>query len=868
MTELLSEIEAPSDAELISRVRGGDVAAYGDLFSRHVSAANRLARQLVRGPDADDLVSESFAKVLHVLQGGGGPDVAFRAYLLTAVRRLHVDRIRSNSKLQTTDDMTQFDPGVPFQDTAVAGFESGAAAKAFASLPERWQLVLWHLEVEGQKPADIAPLLGMSANSVSALAYRAREGLRQAFLTMHLSDISETECRWVNDHLGAYVRKGLSKRDTTKVESHLDECRRCTAMYLELTEVNSNLAGIIAPLLLGAAATGYLSSTGVGGAGVVISLLSRAKDVVLANTGAASAGAIAVGVAAVAVVGITLTQGHHGAVIGADAPVAVTSVAPSGPPTDGATSLGTSKAPAGASTGSSSGPSTAPSAGLSTGPSAGQGNVLIVVPSAGLSTGPGATGLVPGGLVATTGPGGVPGQPDQPAQPGQPATQHAPGTSPSAPHPSASQPPTPSHSPSTPPPPATEPPPTQTEPPTTSTPPGPVVVDTNVGVTSAAYNSTTASVDFSISGNPTLPPTFQISLTPADSGISFGIDGACAPTQNGELTLSNSTEATCDTTKSVVQRPFLRAVPNAVGGATFTGSMPLVIPANQPKTAMTFIVTLPSGFKNTSDKASAAIDYVPPVLTDVDVSFTDLVPDPAATGANGRYELTGHLGLPGDDTGDITFTLSGAATFVDTPTSGCAVSADPRTPLGKTITCTDAKSGPVHFVLAADDSTTDTWVSITASALSGYTDNDTTHNTADATLTRGATTNNLVMSGQLSSYDKMAKTADLSVTVAGAPSGMLTFKLASTANVVLSAGSQCTVNEGVVCEFDGNGPFTTTLKLTALPSGLSEKLTLSVTANNNTDNGNQNTIKIAPPSDDFTGLVSGVIDSLTGLLGQ
>ncbi len=97
MTELLSDVDAPSDAELISRVRGGDVAAYGDLFARHKDAATRLSRQLVRGPDADDLVSEAFAKVLTVLQGGGGPDVAFRAYLLTAVRRLHVDQIRSGA---------------------------------------------------------------------------------------------------------------------------------------------------------------------------------------------------------------------------------------------------------------------------------------------------------------------------------------------------------------------------------------------------------------------------------------------------------------------------------------------------------------------------------------------------------------------------------------------------------------------------------------------------------------------------------------------------------------------------------------------------------------------------------------------------
>jgi RNA polymerase sigma factor (sigma-70 family) len=343
MTDLLSDVEAPSDAELISGVRGGDVAAYGQLFMRHKHAANRLARQLVRGSDADDLVAEAFAKVLTVLQSGGGPDVAFRAYLLTAVRRLHVDRVRTAQRVQTTDDLSPFDPGVPFTDTAVAGFESGAAAKAFASLPERWQLVLWHLEVEGQKPADIAPLLGMSANSVSALAYRAREGLRQAFLTMHISDLTETDCRWVNEHLGAFVRKGLSKRDSGKVQDHLDECRRCTAMYLELTEVNDNLAGIIGPLLLGAAASGYLASTGVGSAGL-LGVLSRLKDLVGANTGAASAAGVTVGIAAAAVAVFTIgTGGNHPEAKAPDVPVGVTSAAP--PSGVGATPIGPSASP-------------------------------------------------------------------------------------------------------------------------------------------------------------------------------------------------------------------------------------------------------------------------------------------------------------------------------------------------------------------------------------------------------------------------------------------------------------------------------------------------------------------------------------------
>ena len=319
-----------TDPELISRVRDGDVAAYGTLFSRHVDAATRLARVLVGGSDADDLVSGAFVKVLNVLLGGGGPDVAFRAYLLTAVRRLHIDKVRSNQRLTTTDDLTPFDPGVPFTDTAVAGFEGGAAAKAFASLPERWQMVLWHLEVENQKPADIAPLLGMSANSVSALAYRAREGLRQAFLNMHSGDLVSDACRETNTMLGGYVRAALSRRDATKVEEHLEHCRRCTAAYLELTEVNSSLAALLGPALLGAAWAAYASGGGAAATGLTAGILvavGRGRDAVLAHTATSAATAAVVGIAGITAIAI-VNRGPNEKAASAEPP-ATALVAPS-----------------------------------------------------------------------------------------------------------------------------------------------------------------------------------------------------------------------------------------------------------------------------------------------------------------------------------------------------------------------------------------------------------------------------------------------------------------------------------------------------------------------------------------------------------
>jgi len=304
----VAPLDEPGDAELISAVRAGDPAAYGVLFERHAEAARRLARQLVSAADVDDLVSEAFAKVLAVLQRGGGPDLAFRAYLLTSVRRLHVDRLRSTSRLQTTDDLTPYDPGVPFEDTAVAEFENATAAKAFASLPERWQQVLWHTEVEGQRPAEIAPLLGITPNSVSALAYRAREGLRQAFVTMHAQDVVDDDCSPARAQLGSYLRGGLSRRDCAKVEAHLQDCRPCTAIYLELSDVNADLGAVLAPLLLGGAGAGYLAAAHVGAVaaakGGTLLLLDRGKDWLLHNpVGRATGGVAAATIVAVAVAG-------------------------------------------------------------------------------------------------------------------------------------------------------------------------------------------------------------------------------------------------------------------------------------------------------------------------------------------------------------------------------------------------------------------------------------------------------------------------------------------------------------------------------------------------------------------------------------
>lgn len=245
---------SPSDADLIEASRAGDTNAYATLYQRHASSAHAFARHLMRGhAEADDAVAEAFARVLDQIRGGGGPRDAFRPYLLMTVRNVAYDRFRAEQRQVSSGDLTEYDPGEPFEDPAVSGLERRIVARAYYSLPERWRAILWHTAVEGARPAEIAELLGVTANGAAALAYRAREGLRQAYLQMHLTGVVRQECRPVVARLGAYVRGGLTKREAAGVEAHLEGCADCKAMYAELTDVNSSLRSVLGPLVLGSA---------------------------------------------------------------------------------------------------------------------------------------------------------------------------------------------------------------------------------------------------------------------------------------------------------------------------------------------------------------------------------------------------------------------------------------------------------------------------------------------------------------------------------------------------------------------------------------------------------------------------------------
>ena len=252
----MSELSEVADEDLAERVRTGDSDAYRELWQRHSRAGRTAARSFARIADPDDLVSEAFLQILRALQRGGGPREAFRPYLYRTIRNLALNRRQTDPPV-SLDAVAELPAESGDPETTV--MENTITVRAFRTLPERWQTVLWYTEVEGLEPAEAAPFLGLTPNGAAALAYRARDGLKKAWLQAHISSSRVApDCVWTTQRMSDYVRDDLSPRARERFDQHLKGCTRCSILLEEIDDVSRRLAVVLLPIALGSVAAATL----------------------------------------------------------------------------------------------------------------------------------------------------------------------------------------------------------------------------------------------------------------------------------------------------------------------------------------------------------------------------------------------------------------------------------------------------------------------------------------------------------------------------------------------------------------------------------------------------------------------------------
>ncbi len=247
----LTDASQVSEEELLDRAREGDRSAFGTLYLRHRDAARKVAGMCASSAaDAEDAVAEGFARVFAALPRMAGRQIAFRPYLLTCVRNAATDRLRRERRIDLRDQMPETPGTAQADDMALLGLEKNLVGEALQALPARWRTVLWLTEVEGLSPAEVSRRIGIKPNAVAALAYRARKGLREAYLQAHLTAEASEDCRATVSRLGNYVRGDLAEKDRVSVQTHLDACAKCRCRRDELTDVNATLRNAFLPVPL------------------------------------------------------------------------------------------------------------------------------------------------------------------------------------------------------------------------------------------------------------------------------------------------------------------------------------------------------------------------------------------------------------------------------------------------------------------------------------------------------------------------------------------------------------------------------------------------------------------------------------------
>jgi RNA polymerase sigma factor (sigma-70 family) len=168
-----------SDGALLEAVRCGHIDAYGLLFVRHRNAAVIIAKGILGNHDlSQDAAHEAFSSILSAIQGGAGPVGTFKGYLRATVTRLAYRLAQQRAREAPVGEHAEIDH--PVEDFSDHLFDD-VLREAFRSLPRRWQLAIWYLDVEDLQPSDVAAHFGLTPNALVALHRRAKKGWMRAY---------------------------------------------------------------------------------------------------------------------------------------------------------------------------------------------------------------------------------------------------------------------------------------------------------------------------------------------------------------------------------------------------------------------------------------------------------------------------------------------------------------------------------------------------------------------------------------------------------------------------------------------------------------------------------------------------------------
>lgn len=257
-----------SDERLAAELKrqGGASANYpvGELLDRHWEAVFSYARLCTGGVrPAGMLTTASFTRLFGDSLHQGGPSAAWRPQLLVTARRIAAEWLADQRRELLDPALLAEAGGEGGQDRAAARLlppeNRRLISRAFQRLPEPARCLLWHGEVEAERPEVPAALLGIFPEDAVTELERARERLRQECLEIHHELAPSQECRRYHRMLDVSFRRGGTVLDPD-LRTHMDECGHCRHAAEQLSVFNGDLAVPLAEAVLGWGGRAYATS--------------------------------------------------------------------------------------------------------------------------------------------------------------------------------------------------------------------------------------------------------------------------------------------------------------------------------------------------------------------------------------------------------------------------------------------------------------------------------------------------------------------------------------------------------------------------------------------------------------------------------
>jgi RNA polymerase sigma-70 factor (ECF subfamily) len=164
---------ATDAAALVEAARGGDRAAFGELYQRYARMVHGILIARVPRVDVDDLVQDVFLHAMRQLAALRDA-AAFGGWLAVIARNRGNDHLRQTRATEPLDEAAT----ATAAGDGTASLEAQAVLRALRTLPEAYRETLALRLIEGMTGPEIAAATGLTPASVRVNLHRGMKQLR------------------------------------------------------------------------------------------------------------------------------------------------------------------------------------------------------------------------------------------------------------------------------------------------------------------------------------------------------------------------------------------------------------------------------------------------------------------------------------------------------------------------------------------------------------------------------------------------------------------------------------------------------------------------------------------------------------------